>query len=44
MRPNILWVLTVGSLVLSICNVKLGLYSAGSGVNSVVVLVALSVN
>ena len=43
--PSILGLRTVGSSVLSILSVSVVLYSAGSGVNSVVcVLVALSVS
>ena len=43
-RPSIFGVLTVESCVLFICNVSVVLYSAGSGVQSVVVVLpALSV-
>lgn len=43
--PKILGFLTVGRGVLLMCSVRVVLYSAGSGVKSVVVvLLALSVN
>ena len=44
-RPRILGCLTVGSCVLFMCRVSVVLYSAGSGVKSVVVVLsALSVS